>query len=47
MKRQVYNELMVWKNRKDRKPLVILGARQVGKKWIMSHFGTQAYEDVA
>ena len=47
MKRQIYNELMVWKNRKDRKPLVILGARQVGKTWIMRHFGKQEYENVA
>ena len=47
MKRQIYNELMVWKNKKDRKPLVILGARQVGKTWIMRHFGKQEYENVA
>ena len=47
MKRQIYNELRVWKNRKDRKPLVILGARQVGKTWIMRHFGKQEYENVA
>lgn len=47
MKRQIYNELRVWKNRKDRKPLVILGARQVGKTWIMRYFGKQEYEDVA
>ena len=47
MKRQIYNELIAWKNRKDRKPLVILGARQVGKTWIMRHFGTQEYENVA
>lgn len=47
MKRQIYNELRVWKNRKDRKPLVILGARQVGKTWIMRYFGKQEYENVA
>ena len=47
MKRQIYNELMAWKNRQDRKPLVILGARQVGKTWIMRHFGMQEYENVA
>ena len=38
---------MAWKNRQDRKPLVILGARQVGKTWIMRHFGIQEYENVA
>ena len=47
MKRQIYNELMAWQNRQDRKPLVILGARQVGKTWIMRHFGIQEYENVA
>ncbi|MGM9709296.1 MAG: ATP-binding protein [Prevotella sp.] len=47
MKRQIYKELAAWKNREDRKPLVILGARQVGKTWIMRHFGEQEYENVA
>ena len=47
MKRQIYNELTAWKKRQDRKPLVILGARQVGKTWIMRHFGLQEYESVA
>ena len=47
MKSQIYNELRVWKNRKDRKPVVILGARQVGKTWIMRNFGKQEYENVA
>ena len=47
MKRLIYNELTTWKDRKDRKPLVILGARQVGKTWIMRHFGEQEYENVA
>ncbi len=47
MKRQIYSELTEWKNRNDRKPLVLLGARQVGKTWIMREFGKQEYVNVA
>ena len=47
MNRQIYNELKRWKTGQDRKPLVLLGARQVGKTWIMRHFGAQEYESVA
>ncbi|MGM9802884.1 MAG: ATP-binding protein [Muribaculaceae bacterium] len=47
MKRLIYNELKQWKDNKDRKPLILLGARQVGKTWIMQHFGKQEYETVA
>lgn len=31
----------------DRKPLMLLGARQVGKTWIMQHFGKKEYKNVA
>ena len=47
MNRQIYNELKRWKTSQDRKPLVLLGARQVGKTWIMRYFGAQEYESVA
>ena len=47
MKRKIYQRLLEWKNSKDRKPLVLLGARQVGKTWIMRHFGKQEYRNVA
>ena len=47
MNRQIYNELKRWKTSQDRKPLVLLGARQVGKTWIMRHFGAHEYESVA
>lgn len=47
MNRQIYNELNRWKTSQDRKPLVLLGARQVGKTWIMRYFGAQEYESVA
>lgn len=47
MKRQIYNKLKEWKDATDRKPLIILGARQVGKTWLMKHFGKNEYSNVA
>lgn len=47
MKRKIYKQLLVWKESKDRKPLMLLGARQVGKTWIMRHFGEREYKNVA
>lgn len=46
MKRLVYNQLLRWKNDSERKPLIIKGARQVGKTWIMKEFGRCEYENV-
>ena len=34
-----------WKESRNRKPLIIEGARQVGKTWLMQEFGSKAYED--
>ncbi len=47
MKRQIIDDLIHWKNKKNRKPMIIQGARQVGKTWLMKHFGAQAFEQVA
>uniref|UniRef100_A0AB33JB83 ATP-binding protein n=1 Tax=Prevotella sp. GTC17260 TaxID=3236796 RepID=A0AB33JB83_9BACT len=47
MKRKVFNQLEAWKKRKSRKPLILLGARQVGKTWLMQEFGKTCYESVA
>ena len=47
MKRKIYSQLCQWKESSMRKPLILLGARQVGKTWIMKHFGRQEYEKVA
>lgn len=47
MKRNAIKELYEWKENHDRKPLVILGARQVGKTWLMKEFGKEAYEKCA
>lgn len=38
-------KLLKWKQSERRKPLIIEGARQVGKTWLMKEFGRQAYED--
>ena len=45
MKRKAIEQLLVWKNNADRKPLVLKGARQVGKTWLMEEFGSLYYED--
>ena len=47
MKRKIYKQLLKWKRNMDRKPLMLLGARQVGKTWIMQHFGEKEYKNVA
>ena len=47
MKRLLYNELIEWKNKKDRKPLILNGARQVGKTWLLKEFGTKEYKHLA
>lgn len=47
MKRLAYNKLIEWKNKADRKPLIINGARQVGKTWILKEFGANEYSSVA
>lgn len=47
MKRKAYDKLLEWKKREKRKPLMLLGARQVGKTWLMRHFGEKEYEKVA
>jgi uncharacterized protein len=46
MKRLFINELQQWKASKNRKPLIIQGARQVGKTWIMKEFGKLYFENV-
>lgn len=47
MKRNAIKELCEWKENNGRKPLVILGARQVGKTWLMKEFGKEAYKKCA
>ncbi|MBQ7679245.1 MAG: ATP-binding protein [Butyrivibrio sp.] len=47
MKRTIFNELIAWKSSPDRKPLIIDGARQVGKTWVIKEFGSHEYKNMA
>lgn len=47
MKRFAYQDLINWKNNPHRKPLILLGARQVGKTWLLREFGKNEYTNVA
>ena len=47
MERQIMNKLIEWKKSKYRKPLILKGARQVGKTYILKEFGRKNYEGVA
>ena len=45
MKRNAFQALMRWKSSEERKPMVLKGARQVGKTWLMREFGKSAYDN--
>lgn len=47
MYRNIVNQLIEWKNSDERKPLIVLGARQVGKTYSLLDFGKQHYKHVA
>jgi len=47
IKRSVQKKLSSWKTDPNRKPLVLQGARQVGKTWLLKHFGAAEFENVA
>lgn len=47
MYRRIIEKLKQWKQSNERKPLILLGARQVGKTWIMHEFGNTCYENIA
>ena len=47
MERFVYHQLIEWKNRNTRKPLVLNGARQVGKTWLLHEFARREYRQEA
>ena len=46
MKRYAFRSLLDWKEKKSRKPLVLMGARQVGKTWLMRDFGKRNFAHV-
>ena len=43
MERKIYKDLFMWKNSPDRKPLILQGARQVGKTYIVNYFAGKEY----
>jgi predicted AAA+ superfamily ATPase len=45
MQRNLFERLALWKEKPGRKPLIIQGARQVGKTWLMREFGRSSYTD--
>jgi len=47
MKRKIYSQLLAWKTSPRRKPLILQGARQVGKSWILKEFGRREYKHTA
>lgn len=47
MKREITQDLLAWKEQKNRKPLVLKGVRQCGKTYILKEFGREHYKDVA
>ena len=47
MDRLVMNDLVKWKNKSNRKPLMLLGVRQCGKTYIAKQFGKEYFENVA
>ena len=47
MKRERYAKLLEWQSRRDHKPLVLDGARQVGKTYILKEFGAKEYKSVS
>ena len=44
MKRKIYQKLEEWKNKKNRKPLILKGTRQVSKTYILKRFGQEAFD---
>ena len=45
MKRKITDQLIRWKNSSDRKPMILNGARQVGKTFILREFGKEHYQN--
>lgn len=46
MKRKAMEDLIMWKNKKNRKPLLLYGARQVGKTYLVKDFASKYFEDI-
>lgn len=46
MERSLYQSLISWKNSSFRKPLILFGARQTGKTWLLKEFGQNEYQNM-
>ena len=46
MDRLLIEDLKIWKDKSDRKPLILRGARQVGKTWLLKDFGEKCFKDI-
>ena len=46
MERSLMSDLLAWYQKTNRKPLIIRGARQVGKTWLMQEFGSRYFKQV-
>ena len=46
MERTIYQDLLEWKDNTDKKPLILLGARQVGKTYILKEFGNREFDNL-
>jgi len=47
IRRQIIKQLLYWKEKAERKPLILQGSRQTGKTWLLKHFGSEYFENVA
>ena len=47
MKRTLINDLIKWKKKENRKPLILKGVRQCGKTYLLKTFGKEYYSSVA
>ena len=47
MKRKLMDDLIAWKNKKSRLLLILKGARQVGKTWLLNEFGGKVGRELA
>jgi len=47
IKGDILKQLVKWKDKPGRKPLIMQGVRQVGKTWLLKYFGSRYFEDVA
>ena len=47
IKRKILPKLLAWRESQGRKPLILQGVRQVGKTWLLKHFGKEHFESIA